>query len=243
MNQKELAVMNKTAVVTGGTKGIGKAIIKKFAENDFNIITCARNTGDLASLQQELHQEYPSVDVLVKEADLSQKAAADDFTAFILANTSRVDVLINNTGTFIPGEISTEPDGHLEKMINTNLYSAYHLTRGLLPIMMKAGSGDIVNICSIASIMPYANGGSYSISKYAMLGMTKVLREEMKQHGIRVMAVLPGATYTSSWEGAEIPETRFMKAEDVADAVFGACALSRNSVVEEVLIRPAEGDL
>jgi short-subunit dehydrogenase len=127
-------------------------------------------------------------------------------------------------------------------MINTNLYSAYHLTRGLLPIMMKAGSGDIVNICSIASIMPYANGGSYSISKYAMLGMTKVLREEMKQHGIRVMAVLPGATYTSSWEGAEIPETRFMKAEDVADAVFGACALSRNSVVEEVLIRPAEGD-
>jgi short-subunit dehydrogenase len=102
LNQKELAVMNKTAVVTGGTKGIGKAIIKKFAEKDFNIITCARNTGDLASLQQELHQEYPSVDVLVKEADLSQKAAADDFTAFILANTSRVDVLINNTGTFIP---------------------------------------------------------------------------------------------------------------------------------------------
>ena len=106
------------------------------------------------------------------------------------------------------GAIHEEPDGHLETMINTNLYSAYHLTRGVLPGMMHDRIGHIFNICSIASIMPYANGGSYSISKYAMLGMTKVLREEMKSHGIRVTAVMPGATYTASWEGVDLPESR-----------------------------------
>jgi short-subunit dehydrogenase len=91
--------------------------------------------------------------------------------------------------------------------------------------------------------MPYANGGSYSISKYAMLGMTKGLREEMKPYGVRVTAVLPGATYTASWEGAGLPESRFMKSEDVADAVWGCYALSGNSVVEEIVIRPQEGDI
>jgi short-subunit dehydrogenase len=174
---------------------------------------------------------------------LSLKPEVNDFVKFINAKRSHIQVLVNNTGVFIPGEISNEPDGHLETMINTNLYSAYYLTRGVLPMMMHDKDGHIFNICSIASIMPYANGGSYSISKYAMLGMTKVLREEMKPHGIRVTAVLPGATYTASWEGAGLPESRFMKAEDVADAVYGAFTLSPNSVVEEILIRPQEGDI
>ena len=91
--------------------------------------------------------------------------------------------------------------------------------------------------------MPYANGGSYSISKYAMLGMTKVLREEMKQHGIRVTAVLPGATLTPSWAGVDLPASRFIKPEDVAESVYGTYSLSKNSVVEEILIRPMEGDI
>jgi len=112
-----------------------------------------------------------------------------------------------------------------------------------LPQMIHNRSGHIFNICSIASIMAYANGGSYSISKFAMLGFNKVLREEMKPHGIRVTAVLPGATLTPSWDGADLPASRLMKPEDVADAVMGAYLLSKNSVVEEILIRPQEGDI
>jgi short-subunit dehydrogenase len=154
-----------------------------------------------------------------------------------------VDVLVNNTGVFLPGAISSEPEGRLETMMNTNLYSAYYLTRGLLPQMMHRRNGHIFNICSVASIASYPNGGSYSISKFAMLGMTKVLREEMKSHGIRVTAMLPGATLTPSWAGVDLPESRFMKPEDVADAVIGAYDLSKNSVVEEILIRPQEGDI
>jgi short-subunit dehydrogenase len=235
--------MNKVAIITGGTKGIGKAIIKKFAADGFDILTCSRNSDELKSLKDQVEGDFPGIEVMTRKSDLSLKPEVNDFVKFINAKRSHIQVLVNNTGVFIPGEISNEPDGHLETMINTNLYSAYYLTRGVLPMMMHDKDGHIFNICSIASIMPYANGGSYSISKYAMLGMTKVLREEMKPHGIRVTAVLPGATYTASWEGAGLPESRFIKAEDVADAVYGAFTLSPNSVVEEILIRPQEGDI
>ncbi|MBT1712581.1 SDR family oxidoreductase, partial [Fulvivirgaceae bacterium PWU5] len=91
----------------------------------------------------------------------------------------------NNTGFFVPGEIASEPDGTLESMINANLYSAYYTTRGLVQIMKERRSGHIFNICSIASIKAYSNGGSYAISKFALLGLSKCLREELKQDNIR----------------------------------------------------------
>ncbi len=235
--------MNKIIVVTGGTKGIGKAIINKFANHGFDIITCSRNQKDLDILRDDIVKKYQEASVYVKKSDLSKKKEVVDFINFCLDRNKPIDVLINNTGVFMPGQINSEPDGNLEMMINTNLYSAYHLTRGILPTMMKIKKGHIFNICSVASIQPYENGGSYSISKYAMHGMTKVLREEMKGHGIRVTSVLPGATLTASWEGVDLPESRFIKAEDVADSIFGAYSLSINSVVEEMLIRPQEGDI
>jgi len=235
--------MNKVAVITGGTKGIGKAIIRKFASQGFDIITCSRNMDELQALKKEIESKSPGIEVMIRKSDLSLKEEVNDFVKFVISNRSHVEVLINNTGVFIPGGIATEPEGQLETMINTNLYSAYYVTRGILPQMIHDQSGHIFNICSIASIVSYANGGSYSITKHAMLGMTKGLREELKLKGIRVTAVLPGATYTASWEGAGIPEARFMKSEDVAEAVYGTYALSRNSVVEEIIIRPQEGDI
>lgn len=235
--------MKKVAVITGGTKGIGRALVKKFASHGFDIITCSRNSDELQSLKEEVEKEFPQIEVLIRKSDLSLKAEVNDFVKYIISKKSHIHVLVNNTGVFIPGEISKEPDGRLEAMMNTNLFSAYYLTRGLIAQMIHDKVGHIFNICSVASIMPYANGGSYSITKYAMLGMTKVLREEMKPHGIRVTAVLPGATLTASWDGVELPESRFIKSEDVADAVYGAFALSKNSVVEEILIRPQEGDI
>jgi len=104
--------------------------------------------------------------------------------------------------------------------METNLYSAYYLTRALIGNMIKRKYGHIFNICSIASLQAYPTGGSYTISKFALYGMTKALREEMKKHGIRVTAVLPGATLTSSWDGVDLPPGRLMKPEDIADAIL-----------------------
>jgi short-subunit dehydrogenase len=128
-------------------------------------------------------------------------------------------------------------------MINTNLYSAYYLTRKLVHRMKEARKGHIFSMGSIAGFTAYANGGSYAISKFALLGFTKCLREEMKPHGIRVTSILPGATKTASWDGVDLPEDRFMKVEDVADTVWLAYQLSDRTVMEEVILRPQLGDI
>ncbi|MEP3387598.1 MAG: SDR family oxidoreductase [Reichenbachiella sp.] len=231
--------MNKTIVVSGGTKGIGRAIIEKFGSEGFDVVTCARNQEDL----NELVEAMSHVKVFAMKADLSHADDVKRFVAFVKESVKKVDVLVNNTGTFIPGEIHNEAEGSLELMINTNLYSAYHLSRGIIPQMMENKSGDIFNICSVAGLKAYPNGGSYSISKFAMHGMSLGLREELKPHGIRVTAVHPGATLTASWEGVDLPEDRFIKSSDVADAIWSAHQLSKNSVVEELVIRPQLGDI
>jgi short-subunit dehydrogenase len=150
---------------------------------------------------------------------------------------------VNNTGVFLPGQIHNEAEGTFETLINTNLASAYHLTRGLVGDMIARREGHLFMMCSTASITPYTNGGSYCISKFALLGMSRVLREELKPHGVKVTALLPGATLTASWEGTDLPEDRFMKAEDVAASVWAAYTLSRSAVVEEILLRPQLGDI
>ena len=127
--------------------------------------------------------------------------------------------------------------------MNTNVASAYHLTRGLVGEMISRRQGHIFMMCSTASITPYTNGGSYCISKFALLGMSRVLREELKPHDVKVTAILPGATLTASWEGTDLPEDRFLKPGDVADSAWAAYTLSKSAVVEEILIRPQLGDL
>ena len=101
-------------------------------------------------------------------------------------------------------------------MMETNVYSAYYLTKHLLTAMKAKQKGHIINICSIASKIAYPNGGSYSISKFALLGFSKVLREELKSEGIKVTAILPGATWSDSWKGTTLPPERLMEAKDIA---------------------------
>lgn len=233
----------KLIVVTGGSKGIGKAIINKFIRHGFDVVSCARSEFGLKLLENDMLELRPKAQIYTLAVDLSTKEGVNTFAEFVKNTGRKVDVLVNNTGFFAPGQVHNEEEGILEKMIDTNLYSAYHLTRSLVTDMMENQDGYIFNICSTASIMPYVNGGSYCISKYALYGMTKVLREEIKIHNVRVTAILPGPTLTASWDGVNLPPDRFIKSEDVAEAIFGAYSLSKQSVIEEILIRPQLGDL
>ena len=229
--------MNQLAVVTGATKGIGRAVAERFAQAGFDIAACARNTKDLLQMKEAVEKKF-NVKVFIMTADASDKKQVADFVQYVLMLARPVNVLVNNAGHFIPGETMEEEEGALESMIASNVYSAYHTTRGLITNMKQNKSGHIFNMCSIASIKAYPNGGSYAISKFALLGFTKVLREEMKPFNIRVTAVMPGATKTGSWDGTDLPDSRFMKTEDVAEVIFNAYSISDRSVVEEVIIRP-----
>jgi len=230
------------AVVSGGSKGIGKEIVRKFASQGFDVAVSARNWEDLSILKTEIEQEYP-VRVHTYTADMSQKTEVKVFADFIEYLGKPVDVLVNNAGKFIPGAIHKEDENTLETLIETNLYSAYYLTKSLIGGMITRKSGHIFNICSIASFMAYPNGGAYAISKHALLGFSKCLREEMKPHNIRVTAVMPGATLTESWAGVDLPDSRFSTPEDIAQIIYAIYSLSTHSVVEDIIIRPQLGDI
>jgi len=235
--------MNPLVVVTGGTKGIGRALVERFLAGGFDVATCSRQIQDLEDLQESTQSLHPDSTLYIQQADLSVRTEAESFVGFINSLDRAVSVLINNTGIFIPGQLHKEPEGVLERSIETNVYSAYHLTRGLLPAMLDQKKGHIFMICSTASIMAYPNGGSYCVSKFALYGMTKVFREELKPHGIKVTAVLPGATLTDSWSETDLPKERFMQAQDVAESIWSAYHLSPSAVIEELLMRPQLGDI
>ena len=228
-------------VITGSSKGIGKALAIKFATEGHLVCLCARNEGELAATAPEIRQIHPGV--VHFAADLSLAASAAGFASWLTAQRIDPDILINNAGQFRPGSIHSEVDGQLEEMIAVNLYSAYHLTRALLPAMMTKKSGHIFNMCSIASLAAYHNGGSYSISKFALMGFSKNLREELKPYNLKVTAVYPGAVYTSSWEGSGIPPSRIMEVSDVASLIYAASQLSPQACVEDIVLRPQQGDL
>jgi NADP-dependent 3-hydroxy acid dehydrogenase YdfG len=175
--------------------------------------------------------------------DVADKNQLKQFYEFAKSKMGSPDILVNNAGIFEPGSVYNEEEGVFERQLAMNVASAYHTSRLFLPEMMERKSGHIFNICSVASIKPYINGGSYCISKYAVYGMTKVLREELKPFRIKVTAILPGATLSGSWEGTTLPESRFMNVQDIADAIYMASQLSPSAVVEEILIRPMEGDI
>jgi short-subunit dehydrogenase len=230
-------------VITGASKGIGKAIATAFAAEDHDLFLCARNEVDLYHTVASLQEKFPDITVNAMVADVADKEACKKFGEWVMAKAGTVDVLVNNAGQFLPGSVYNEPEGLLEQMIAVNLYSAYHLTRQLLPGMMAVKQGHIFNLCSIASLQAYTNGGSYSISKFALMGFSKNLREELKPHNIKVTAVYPGAVMTASWGDFDNSAQRIMEANDIAAMVTAAAKLSPQAVVEEIIIRPQLGDL
>jgi short-subunit dehydrogenase len=230
-------------IITGASRGLGKAFAVKFAAEGYDLFLCSVNASNLYKALDELITRFPDRTIKAKPFDLSKKEEVRSFAKWVLDAGIVPDILINNAGQFLPGNVHNEEQGILEQLIEVNLYSAYHLTRALLPSMIAAKKGHIFNICSIASLQAYSAGGSYSISKFALSGFSKNLRAEMKPYGIKVTAVYPGATYTDSWAGAGIRQDRIMEARDIADMVFAASQLSTQACVEEILVRPQLGDL
>lgn len=230
-------------IITGASRGFGKAIAEIFAANGYNLYISSRNEVNLYKAMEELVTRFPEVTIKAKPFDLSRREQVNDFGNWLLGLNVSIDILINNAGSFEPGSVYNEPEGTMENMMAVNFYSAYHLTRLLIHEMIAQQSGHIFNMCSIASFKAYRNGGAYSISKFALAGFSKNLREEMKPHGIKVTAVYPGAAYTDSWAESGIDPKRIMEADDVAKMIYTASQLSAQACVEDIILRPQLGDV
>jgi short-subunit dehydrogenase len=230
-------------VITGASRGLGFSMAEAFAKEGHDLYLTSFSEVRLYSALESLMSRFPDQIIKAKPFNLSTKKGAVDFGKWVLELGIQPDVLINNAGAFQPGNVIDEPEGQLENMLNVNLLSAYHLTRILLPSMMKRKSGHIFNISSVAGLQAYANGGSYSISKFALSGFSKNLREELKPYSIKVTCIYPGAVYTDSWADSGVKPDRIMKPSDIASTIVQISKLSPQAVVEDLVIRPLAGDL
>ena len=177
-------------VITGASQGIGYAIAETFAKAGHDLFLVSKTEGAVQQAASQLSALYSNVSIQYMSIDLSVKENCIAFAKWVLS-FGTPDILINNAGYFLPGSLEKEEDGLLEKLMNANLFSAYHTTRGFLSAMIQKGKGHIFNICSIASLKAYPNGGSYGISKYALHGFTQNLRTELKNKGITPVSNKP----------------------------------------------------
>ncbi len=224
------------ALITGATKGIGRAIAIELAKNGYNIVACARNEEDLSTLKKDLL--LFGVDVFTFKVECAIKAELLSFLESALAVAKNFDVLVNNVGMYMPGNLLTEDDENfeLQQLVNTN--AAYYLSKTVGRLMVERNKGHIFNICSVASKAPVDHAGSYSVTKAAMLSLNHVLRKELAPHQVKVTAFVPGSTYTASWEGTELEQSKFVQPEDIAKLVNVILNLSAGANVDEVEISP-----
>jgi len=227
-------------VITGGSRGIGLAMAREFARAGYQVVITGRNTARLEAAAKEVKQG--SVDTLV--CDVTQPGSVDAAFAQLRETHSRIDVLVNNAGIahgLVPvEELSFET---WKQVIDTNLTGMFLVARAALALM-TAGS-TIVNNLSVAAVQPFAGMSAYNASKYGALGFTQALREELRNKGIRVLALLPGATDTEIWQQfwPEAPREKMISSESVAKAVLHAVSAPANTTIEEIRIGPTGGVL
>jgi NAD(P)-dependent dehydrogenase (short-subunit alcohol dehydrogenase family) len=228
---------HRVAVVTGVSRGIGREIAGLLLAQGWVVYGCARRSS------QDLEWSDDTGRLHYASADLSTEAGCQGWIDFVTQHCDRVDMLVHNAGSFVADTLMDAPAGQLEGQMSLHVYSAYRLSRALHPLLKKSDRPYVFTLCSVASLRAYPGGASYCISKFALLGFTKMLRQEWIQEGIAVSAILPGAVYTDSWSASPWPQERLMPPADVASAILHAYAASPRTVFEEILLRPFQGDL
>jgi NAD(P)-dependent dehydrogenase (short-subunit alcohol dehydrogenase family) len=230
----------KIILVTGGSRGIGLAIAQRLGTEGARLVLVARKEAAL----RRAAEEVPGGALVVK-ADVTQATQVQRLFKVVGREMGRLDVLINNAGVFtFKPFVSTSLDDWRRNM-ETNLTSLFLCTRGALPLLRRSRAAHLVNILSVSSLHPFANCSAYTASKYGALGLTRVLREELRPLKIRVTGILPGSTNTRLTNQFGFPVCRIdlIQPADVAEAVFGAVAQPPRTTLEEILLMPSQGSV
>jgi NADP-dependent 3-hydroxy acid dehydrogenase YdfG len=241
MPAKEVA-QNKLAVITGGGSGIGLAMARIFAASGYSVVITGRDAKRLQQAATMISADKKQV--IGIPCDIRDPSSVEKLFHEISKQHSTIDVLVNNAGvahSLAPvDQLSVET---WKEVIDTNLTGMFLVTRAALPLM-RAG-GTIVNNLSVAALQPFAGMSAYNASKFGALGFTQALREDLRQRGIRVVALLPGATDTEIWSQfwPDAPKEKMISAETVAQAVLHAVSMPANTAIEEIRIGPAMGVL
>jgi NAD(P)-dependent dehydrogenase (short-subunit alcohol dehydrogenase family) len=242
LNSKSPRLRPQVALITGATRGIGLAIARALAAEGCNLIITARDDEALRRLSREL--AATKIKILAHPCDVRDPHSVDALFRAARREFRRLDILINNAGIAHANlPVEKLPFPVWKDVLETNLDGMFLVTQAALAVMKRGGT--IVNNLSIAATRVFAGSAAYNASKHAALGFTNTLREELRPKGIRVIALLPGATDTDIWTTLwpQAPRDKMMKPETVAQAVVQAILLPANATVETLEILPTVGTL
>ena len=239
----------RLALITGANRGIGLAIARELARAGSNLVITGRDQRALAKARAELEKLQPAklnLHVLAQPCDIRSPESVDDLFALVRGLRQPLDILINNAGIGHPDlAVGNLPYPTWMEVIDTNLNGMFLVTQAALAVMKMKRGGTIVNNLSIAAERVFPGSAAYNASKHGALGFTNTLREELRPKGIRVIALLSGATDTAIWNTLwpKAPRRKMMSAETVARTVVGALLLPENATVEKIVVMPSSGAL
>lgn len=233
------SLAGQVAVVTGAGRGIGAAIALKLSNLGATTVLCGRSRAALDSSAQAIAKSGGKAEVVA--CDVSSLSSVEEAARRVESSFGRLDVLVNNAGVGgFGGPLHQLSPESWDQILNTNLRGVYYMTRAFAPMMIRAGSGHIINISSLAGKNALPNGAAYAASKWGLNGLTYSMAEELRGHNIRVAVICPGSTNTDLSPHAGKDPAKMLQPEDVAHAVAMLVTQSPQSFVSEVLLRPTQ---
>jgi 3-oxoacyl-[acyl-carrier protein] reductase len=233
---KSSPLSGRVALVTGGSRGIGRAIALRLARLGVAVAICGRDAQALSATEAELKKS--GTPVYSQIADVSRSA---DITALVdktQAALGPISILVNNAGIGLFGPAHEKTEADWDRILNTNLKSVFLVSRAVAPAMIQRGAGDIINISSLAGRNAFAGGGIYCASKWGLQGLSACMAEDLREHGIRVSVICPGSVATDSSMRSSKDPSKVLSPEDVAHAVEMIVTQSPQSFLSEVHVRP-----
>jgi NAD(P)-dependent dehydrogenase (short-subunit alcohol dehydrogenase family) len=232
----EKPLAGRAAIVTGGTRGIGRAIALRLAALGADVAICGRDQTALRTVAGEL--QAAGVRALVERADVTAASDVAKFVAAAQAALAFVSILVNNAGIGLFGPVHEKSEAEWDRLLATNLKSIFLMSRAVVPAMIERRGGDIINISSLAGKNTFAGGGIYCASKWGVQGLSGCMAEDLREYGIRVATVCPGSVATEFSGSKPKNPDKVLQAEDVAHAVEMLLTQGARSFLSEVHLRP-----
>ena len=227
---------DKVAVVTGASQGIGLAIATELASLGYSLGLIARTKADIEKTSRDIQKKYPDVKVINAAFDIVDGAKADNFIRLVYSELGSISVLINNAGYYRSGT-SSVPMDEVQRLIDVNFFAAVRFVQAVLPSMKILGRGYIFNIASLAGVETFAEVGSYSGSKFALVGYSKSLAQELAPLGIKVTVLCPSWVNTKNSKDAPMKPVQMIQVEDLALTIRYLLSLGSSALVREIIIR------
>jgi len=230
------ALADQVALVTGGSRGIGRAIARRLASMGSSIAICGRDEHALAAAAEELRGQVTGV--FAKTADVTSASDIDALVRNAEATLGPISILVNNAGIGGFGPAHEKSEADWDRVLDTNLKSVFLVSKAVVPSMIRLGRGDIINIASLAGKNAFAGGGLYCASKWGLRGLTACMAEDLRGNNIRVAAIFPGSVATEFSGRGPKDATKVLSADDVAHAVAMLVTQGPQSFLSEVDLRP-----